>query len=58
MEGVIYYLGEYIRSPEPPVKLKRDEPEGGADLPILVVKPTSNAPPNERFVQVDYRGVT
>jgi hypothetical protein len=59
VEGMIYYLGEYIRVDTAPVKLKSSQcgPEIYC-VPIIRVRPKAEIPESERFVEVDYRGAT
>lgn len=59
VEGVLYYLGEYIRRDKPPVLLDGTPGVLGCGercLPILRVLPVGEVPADIRFVHVDYRG--
>jgi hypothetical protein len=53
VEGVLYYLGEYIRNDGISPKLAG---ECGYCLPIIRVAPAAAIPREFRFVEVTYRG--
>ena len=52
VQGVLYYLGEYIRSPDGPLL----EGDCGYCLPIIRVLPSRAVDRRARFVEVAYRG--
>ena len=55
VEGVLYYLGEYVRYPQFSPKLAGPPPCGYC-LPIIRIEPASRIPRSMRFVEVTYRG--
>lgn len=58
-QGIIYYLGEYVRPSAPPVLLRQNGTGcPGYCIPILRVLPVSAVPPEERFVEIGYRGAS
>lgn len=60
VEGVLYYLGEYVRNQETSPRLRyRTCPESRRYcLPIIRILPASQVRPELRFVDLTYRGRT
>ena len=55
VQGVLYYLGEYVRDEASSPKLAGGDCPGYC-LPILRVQPIQDIPRTARFVEVSYRG--
>lgn len=55
-QGVLYYLGEYVRYPS--ISPKLDKPGDDCDycLPIIRIEPVSKIAKSQRFIEVTYRG--
>ena len=58
VEGMINYLGEYVRTVnERPLAWGRcDDGKYGACIPLIVIKPATEADGTEPFISVDYKG--
>jgi hypothetical protein len=57
VEGILYYLGEYVRRDNPRPLLRHENcPSGGYCLPILRIRPASEITSSQRFIDVAYRG--
>jgi hypothetical protein len=61
VEGIIYYLGEYVRDEATSPMLRdpvacRDRPPHYECIPILRIRPLSQVPAAQRFADVSYRG--
>ena len=55
VQGVLYYLGEYVRRPDLSPKLFGQEC-GGYCLPVLRIEAADRIPRERRFLEVAYRG--